>query len=972
MPRRAFGLDADAVLDAMDSGDDGLSQREARQRLNRHGRNRIGRRREVSVWRVIVHQFTSPLIYVLLGALVVTLATAMITGEQRWADAIVIGLVLVVNGTVGFLQEYRAEHAVEALMKMVAPKATVRRDGQREQIDADQIVPGDLVLLSEGNVVPADVRLRAVQSLQVNEAALTGESVPVNKTDQSMADADETLPPADQRNMAFMGTAVTAGRAEGIVIATGKQTQIGQIARQVEQADQTTTPLQRRIQRLAVLITWGILAIAVAAFVTGLLMGRDWSRMITLAVALSVAAIPAGLPIVVTVALAIGVRRMARRHAVIRHLPAVDTLGSCTSIVSDKTGTLTQNRMTVRSILGGDARYELTGHAHSAEGQVEQDDKPVEPVDRPALQQTLVAGVMCNEARLPEDHQATHDASAPPDTPDEQAPDESSPSDDEPAGDPMEIALLYAGLKAGISKEALAEKYTVRRTIPFQTESRFMAVICDAAKDPDEGAPDQQSPVVFVKGAPETVLDMCDDQLAEDGEHRELDRDQLIQRNEELAGEGLRVLAMAIGQGEEVAESLDSQAPAGLTLVGMQGLLDPPRPSAIQAVDDSHNAGIRVLMVTGDHARTGSAIARQVHVDRPPAYNTPHARSQGGDGHTSKDPLPRAFTGQDIDEASDEQLDELLDQTNVFARVKPTQKTRIVERMKANNQIVAVTGDGVNDAPALKTAHLGAAMGSGTDVAKEASDMVITDDNFSSVYAAVEQGRAAFGNIRMATFFLLSTGAADVLIILSALALGWPLPLLPAQILWCNVVTNGIADVALAFEPGEEALYRRPPRPPAEGILDGTLLERLVIVGIWLALGVLGMFLWVWEFDFATFTGNPENLTLARTAALTTLVLFQKVHVFNCRSEDVSIFRKSLMANKLLFIGVITSLLIHIAAIYIPLTQNLLSLAPLDWTTWLIATAVASTAIIVNELHKWLRPRRFPGMARSAPESDDS
>ncbi len=927
----------DAVLNELTTRREGLADEEAARRLERYGRNRIGRRRHVTVWQVLLHQFTSPLIYVLLGALVVTVVTSLVTGEPRWADGIVIGLVLVVNGTVGFIQEYRAEHAVEALMQMVAPKARVRRGGEEKKVEAATLVPGDVLLLGEGDVVAADARLMSVEALQVDESALTGESVPVGKHADAMPDADADLPPGDQRNMAFMGTAVTSGKAAGVVAATAKATQIGRIAQQVEEAGETQTPLQRRIQRLAVLITWGILVIAAIAMVVGLAMGRDWTRMVTLAVALAVAAIPAGLPIVVTVALAIGVRRMAQRHAVIRQLPAVDTLGSCTTIVSDKTGTLTRNRMRVEKIAAGDRRYEPGDEGLA---------------DDAAARGTVLVGALCHDT----DVHAVIEAAEKKEQNDAGDESDGAGGDEQGGADPMERALILAAWRAGFDPRDLESRHALIERVPFKTEQRFMATVREAGEAADGFALDGEGPLVLVKGAPEVVVEMCDARLDRSGRRAELNASSVAQENDALADEGLRVLAMAVGRGEEAAEGVKRGEAGGLTLLGLQGLLDPPRESARRAVDDAHRAGIRIIMVTGDHARTGAANASQVHLHEPPLRHAPGDEGgddEGADGQAALE----AHTGRAVHDYADEQLDEALSRSNVFARVEPVQKTRIVDRLKARNHIVAVTGDGVNDAPALKTAHLGAAMGSGTDVAKEASDMVITDDNFASVYAAVEQGRTAFRNIRMATFFLLSTGAADVLIILGALGLGWPLPLLPAQILWCNVVTNGIADVALAFEPGETALYRQPPRPPSEGVLDAALLERLVIVGVWLAVGVLAMFLWVWGFDFGTWSGNDQNLTLARTAALTTLVLFQKVHVFNCRSEDVSIFRKPLLANKLLFIGVMTSLGLHIAAVYIPLTQELLSLAPLDAQTWLVAGLVASTAIIVNELHKWLRPR---------------
>ena len=893
-----YAVSSDDTFELLSADRDGLEPAEAERRLREYGRNRVREQEGVSPWRILVNQFRSPLIYVLLGALAVTLTI------QSFSDAIVIAAVLVVNGTIGFVQEYRAESAVQSLMEMVSRSATVRRGGSEREIDAEELVLGDVVALSQGQVVAADARLFEVEGLRIDESPLTGESVPADKVTDAI-EGEEHLPPADQRNLAFMGTAVTSGSGWGVVVATGSRSEIGKIAEQVSEAGGTQTPLQQRIDRLSKWITIGILGVAVIAMIVGVLIGRDLFTMLLLAVALAVAAIPAGLPIVVTVALAIGVRRMSARHAVIRQLHAVDTLGSCDTILSDKTGTLTQNRMVVKVLATADGWF---GFAVDRQAGPIRDGDEIALGEVPAVEQALLAGVLCNDVPA------------------------ADLDDEDPAGDPMEIALLRAADAAGMPVGRRREAYARRDTVPFRTERRYMATVNGTPEDED-------GPLVVVKGAPEVVVGMCSSELGQQDEATELDPDEVLRRSEDLAAEGLRVIAVATGRGAHLARSVLQEEPAGLTLVGLHGLFDPPRDSAIDAIERSHEAGIRVMMVTGDHATTAVAVGEQVGIGR---------RS---DEATSGDQADRgAVTGQELAEIAEDDLQTVLHDVDVYARVAPGQKLRIVEGLKAQEHIVAVTGDGVNDAPALESAHIGAAMGSGTDVAKEASDMVITDDDFASVYAAVEEGRTAFRNVRVATFFLLSTGGAVVLVILTALGFDWPLPLLPAQILWCNVVTNGIADVALAFERGEKALFRRPPRPKSEGVLDRTLLERLVLVALWLAIGTVAVFYWSWEL-------RGDDLTIARTMALTTMVLFQKVHVFNCRSEDISIFKKSLMSNKLLLLGVLTSMAVHVAALYLPVTQELLRVAPLDAQAWLVAVGVASTAIVVNELHKRLRPR---------------
>jgi cation-transporting P-type ATPase F len=756
-PRRTDGATdwyrcaVDETLDALSTEPAGLSDGEADRRREEYGPNRLREQTTVSKWQVLLNQFTDPLIYVLIGALVVTLAIG------KYADAIVVGLVLAINATIGFIQEYQAETAVQSLMQMVSPTAVVCREGRRREIDAEDVVPGDIVVLAQGEVVPADTRLIETKGLRIDESALTGESVPADKGTDPLE--EDNLAPADQRNMAFMGTAITSGEGIGVVVETGTGTQMGEISEQVEEAGTTETPLEARIDRLAKWITVAILGVATVAFFVGLLIGRSVSDMLLLAVALAVSAIPAGLPVVVTVALAIGVNRMARRQALIRHLPAVDTLGSCSVIVSDKTGTLTRNRMTVRALACGDDRVAFADDddpprlrcVGDGDGDGDGEDRAAVDVhEHRALHDTLLVGVLCNDASLGEEHEG---------------------DGDEGSGDPMEIALLDGARRAGLDPGELARRHPERDRVPFVTERRFMATIHDVA--------DGKGPLVAVKGAPERLAQMCDRRLTADGDEEDVDTDDLLRTSDELASDGLRVLAMAVGRGERAAEEIRGDEPHGLVFVGMQGLLDPPRDSAVGAVDACHEAGIRVLMVTGDHASTAGAIGHQIHIDRPARFSGRQPDENAGEDDGSR--RPRVITGQEIAEFDDDELDRHLREVEIYSRVAPGQKMRIVDRLEETGEVVAVTGDGVNDAPALQSAHIGAAMGSGTDVAKDASDMVITDDDFASVYAAVEEGRTAFRNIRMATFFLLSTGVAEVLIILTALALDWPLPCSPRR-----------------------------------------------------------------------------------------------------------------------------------------------------------------------------------------------
>jgi magnesium-transporting ATPase (P-type) len=882
-PAQPWTLESGDLLRAIDSDRNGLGQAEAERRLEHFGPNELEEAAGRSPLAILVDQFKSPLIYILLVAAAVTLLL------QEYIDAAVIAFVLALNAVVGFSQEYRAEQSMAALREMARARARVLRDGRERDIDAAELVPGDVVLLETGDRVPADGRLLHIAALEVDESLLTGESTAVAKNAERIA-AEATI--GDRLNSVYMGSIITRGRGRAVIVATGATTELGRIAGSVAEIGEGRTPLQQRMARFAQVIGGAILAACLAGFAIGALRGEDMGQVLLAMVALAVAAIPEGLPIVLTVALAISVRRMVQRQVIIRRLPAVETLGSCTVIGSDKTGTLTQNRMTVAAIDAGGRRYEVTGGGYRIDGEVRSaEGAPVTVGEEDALQLALLVGALCNDAAL-------------------------LPADDEfeVRGDPTEIALLVAAAKGGLLKDELEDRYDRIAEIPFESETRYAATFHRDEKG---------ERFVAVKGAPERVLEMCSVDLAGEA----LDVPALLGDAEQMAAGGLRVLAMAHRRLADDDVTGDPQRLGELRFVGLVGMIDPPRDEAIAAVRGCQEAGIRVVMITGDHATTALAIARQLGIA------------------TEAD---RVLTGAELERMDDAELRALVGDVPVYARVSPEHKLRIVVALKEEGQTVAVTGDGVNDAPALKAADIGAAMGrSGTDVAKEAADMVVTDDNFASIFAAVEEGRVAFDNVRKTTFFLISTGAAAIIAVLASLLLELPLPFLPAQMLWLNVVTNGVQDVALAFEPGEPDVLRRQPRPKREGVISRLLWERTVITGIVMATGTLALFMLEYN--------AHGDLALAQTVALTTMVLFMVFHVGNSRSEHRSAFAKSPFSNPFLLVGTLIAVSLHVAALYLPFTQFVLRVVPLDLETWLRIIVVAASIILVVEVHKFVR-----------------
>lgn len=884
-----YQLGVKEVFHKLNASESGLTDSEATARLARYGPNKLADEERISRLAIVMHQFTSPLIYILLIAGSVTLFL------REFIDSGVIFTVVILNAIIGYIQEYKAEESVRALKKMVVPKAKVLRDGREREIPSEDLVPGDVVLLASGVRVPADLRLVKTIELRVEEAMLTGESVPVEKKTHALE--EQNLTPGDQKNMAFMGTIVVSGRAKGVVVETGKTTLLGRIAQEVKDVGLVKAPLQEKIQHFAKAIGLIVLGASLALFAAGLLLGESVKQMFMTAVAAAVATIPEGLPIVVTIAMAVGVARMARHNAIIRKLPAVETLGSTTVIGSDKTGTLTKNEMTVKLIFDGKHTYEVEGSGYEPTGGVLHEGKTVEHKELKRVASVLRIGLLCNESTIHEEG-----------------------GEYKVEGDPTEGALIVSAMKAGLSPDREREKYPQTAIIPFESDFGYMATLHRH----------RGKTIIFVKGAPEKVLKMCTQYP--DGEALRV-RD-VLHVAAEFARGGLRVLAFAYKELTDDVEAITrGDVESALTFAGLQGMIDPPRPEAIEAIEKCKRAGIRVVMITGDHAVTARAIAAKLGIGDENAH---------------------VLTGKEIEEMTDSELFDRVVTVSIYARVSPQHKLRIVQQMKEHGQIVAVTGDGVNDAPALKTAHIGIAMGkSGTDVAKEASDMVLADDNFASIYHAVKEGRIVFDNIRKVTFFLIPTGIAAILSIIAAMIMGLPIPYVPAQLLWINLVTNGLQDVALAFEPGEKGVTNRPPRPPQEGIMNRLLMERTVLVGLLISAGVV--------FNFMTALNAGESLEKARTIAVTTMVFFQFFQAWNSRSELQSVFHISPWSNPFLFYSMIAAFLAQLSVIYVPAFRWVFRTEPISTDDWIRIIAVASTVIIAVELDKWIRRRKAAG-----------
>jgi len=891
---RWYAQDTETVFREMSSSADGLSQPEVPKRLQQYGPNRLSPARKKGPLARFLEQFHNVLIYVLLGSGVVTALLG------HWVDSSVIFGVVVINAVIGFIQEGKAERALDAIRNMLSQQAMVKRDGKFIMLSADQIVPGDVVLLQSGDKVPADLRLFKTRELRIEEAMLTGESVPAEKIIQPVA---EQATIGDRKCIAYSGTLVTYGQGQGVVVATGDDTEIGRISGMLRQVQTLTTPLLRQMATFAKWLTLAIGVIAAVTFAYGVML-QDYtaSEMFLAAVGLAVAGIPEGLPAIMTITLAIGVQRMAKKNAIIRRLPAVETLGSVTVICSDKTGTLTRNEMTVQTVATGAGICEVSGVGYNPHGAFSLDGEAIVPEELPLLQEVAQAALLCNDASVAEvDGQW------------------------QMQGDPTEGALVTLALKTGHDHNYYQTQFPRTDAIPFESQHRFMATLHH-----DHAG----HGFIYLKGAPERVMEMCNLQRMR-GEDMPFDRIYWEKCMETLAGRGQRLLAIAFRAATSEQQTLNfADVEGGLTLLGVVGIIDPPREEATAAVQACQSAGIRVKMITGDHAITARAIGVQMGI---------------GDGVT-------VVTGGELDGYNEEQLRDAVQRSDIFARVSPEQKLQLVTALQASGEVVCMTGDGVNDAPALKRADVGVAMGlKGTEVAKEAGEMVLADDNFATIAQAVEEGRTVYDNLKKSILFVLPTNGGEALIIIAAIVMGRVLPITAAQILWINMITAVTLALTLAFEPPERNVMQRPPRDPKEPILSGFLIWRIIFVSLILVTGTFGLFLWERE--------HGASVELARTVAVNTLVMFEIFYLFSARYLLApALTLEGLSGNRYVLYAIGLLVLFQLCFTYLGPMQTLFATTAMGMETWLRVVVVASSVLFLVEIEKAIiRRRTAPG-----------
>ncbi|MCX8129091.1 MAG: calcium-translocating P-type ATPase, SERCA-type [Clostridia bacterium] len=884
----------------------GLTEKEARQKYEKYGPNTLSEKKKISAFKIFFEQFSDFMVIILLACTVIS----AFMGEMT--EAITIIAIVVVNAVLGFVQEYKTEKTMEALKGLAAPTARVIRDGELLDIPAEQIVPGDLVVLETGDRVPADATLIEANSLQLDEALLTGESLPVEKHVGASAKRNDTE--SDKGSSVYMGTIVTSGRGKAIVNATGMFTEMGRIADLIQNIEDEQTPLQRRLDSLGKFIVYGCLLICAIVSVTGILRGLELFTMLLSGISLAVAAVPEGLPAIVTIALALGVQRMLKRNALIRKLPAVETLGCASVICSDKTGTLTENKMTVRKIYVAESMVEVKGSGFNFDGSFTVNGKEINPQKSNALKLALEIGAVCNNAKLLKTNVRDGGAFT-------KLKSIVSRSERwETNGDPTEGALLVAAGKAGLTVDALESIYFRVDEIPFDSDRKYMTVICNKNKET----------FAFTKGAPDVIIEKCTKMMTANGiiELNPILRRSILKVNDSMAGEALRVLGVAYRR-LDYGSYKQSGADRDLIFVGLVGMIDPPRKEVIEAVQKCKMAGIKPVMITGDHKITATAIAKELRI-----YS---------DGD-------KVLTGAELEQLDENRLGKLAEEVSVYARVSPKHKLMIVKALKKLGHIVAMTGDGVNDAPAVKEADIGVSMGiTGTDVTKEASSMILMDDNFATIVAAIEEGRVIYNNIRKFIRYMLACNIGEVLTMFLGMLIGLPLPLLPIQILWVNLVTDGLPAIALGLDPPEKDIMMRPPRGAKEHIFSNGLLNLILLRGIVIGLSTLAVFM-----SIMYFTADIET---ARTGAFLTLVMTQLIHVFECKSERKSIFEIPLFNNIALVLSVIISLIMILGVIYIPFLQGVFKTVGLSLNEWILVMGFSLVGPVVSSFFRDKRLR---------------
>ncbi len=882
--KKWHNLDVDTVLNKLNSSEEGLTDDEAKKRVDEYGLNKLPEPETRSALMRFLMHFHNVLIYVLLVAAVIT---ALL---DHWLDTWVILGVVVINALIGFIQEGKAEKALEGIKKMLSLDANVFRNGKRKNISAEKLVPGDIVLLESGDKIPADLRLINVRNLRIEESALTGESVAVDKKTELVS---EDAVPGDQKCMAFSGTSVVYGRATGVVVETGSKTELGKINRMMTEVEKITTPLLRQIDSFGKVLSVVILVITALFFAIGYFF-RDYAidELFLAVISLAVAAIPEGLPAIMTITLAIGVQAMARRNAIIRRLPSVETLGSVTVICSDKTGTLTRNEMTAKAVITADKEFEIEGAGYTPDGKILYKGEEINPEDKPVLYELIKTVRACSDADLNEqDGEWTME------------------------GDPTEGALVSLGYKAGLGD------FKPRRVdyIPFESEHQYMATLNEI----------DEKRFIYLKGAPEKILDLCSSQQAEGG-NEELNREFWKNEMDRQAEQGRRVIAAAYGEASDDRMRIEhDEIDDKFIFLGLIGIIDPPRPEAIEAIKTCKDAGIKVKMITGDHAITAKAIGDELGI---------------GDGKS-------AISGAEIEKMNEEELQKAALEHDVFARTSPEHKLRLVKALQNENMICAMTGDGVNDAPALKRADVGIAMGiKGTEVTKDSSEMVLADDNFASIANAVEEGRTIYDNLRKAILFIIPTNGAESFVIMAAVLMGLVLPITPVQILWVNMVTAVTLALALSFEPTEPGVMKRPPRDPDAPILDGYFIWRIAFVSILIGGITLSMYYWLRQ--------NGYEVDIARTIAVNTLVSGQLFYLFNCRRMNNPAISKDFFNNRYVFYAAGILIFLQLIFTYAPFMNQLFGTNPHHYTYWVFPLTSGFIVFVMVELEKYLLGQR--------------